>query len=50
MECGLDRVLGTRSTLHLNSKRLALVTNAASLTQTFESSKSFLCKQLNITA
>lgn len=49
MEFGLDRALETLSKRHLDRKRFGLVTNAASFSSTFQSSKSFLCKNLNIT-
>ncbi len=49
MLCGVDKAVDALSGMHLGDKRLALVTHAASLTKTFESSKSFLCRHLNIT-
>lgn len=49
MVSGLDRALETLKGMHLGSKRLGLVTNAASFKADFQSSKSYLYKNLPIT-
>lgn len=49
MVSGLDRALEALGGMHLGRKRLGLVTNAASFTADFQSSKSYLCKNLPIT-